>query len=281
MEELLGCRFPREIYFYLTQCLLSPFVLQTLASGVIFEQAPLDGGESQEYRALVAACSKTNQQAIASCLQLLHSSFADKPLTIQYWFEQRTIVDGKDNESAKLVIDSAALNKLLLAGASAGAWIVSETELASSLEKHSCSGQVSLQFLVKFLSDPHRSGRTIRKTPAPPMTTAEQLKFVALGRALQLRGLIDEKSRNATAYGRALQSALYSKHSRFSLRQMNEWREQHAEHLWTLLELVKCNALTNQPLSVAYDVSVDCNEHALLIIRVVSLLTPYFKVSFI
>jgi hypothetical protein len=208
------------------------------------------------------------RQSIGLLLQLLHVSFGEHPVTLQCWFK----------ESAANDIMLHSPSSPMQFPASLSSWFVGENEIKNSLEKYSVAGKVSLQFLVKFLVEPQRATRTVRKSSSTTMLTAEQLKFTALGQALQLRGLTEEKGHALTVFGKALQTGMYNKHPRFTLMQMNEWREQHGELIWTVQELVRMDALNDKPLPGSVDLFSKGPAPLLLIIRVCSLLTPYFKV---
>lgn len=75
MHEIFSHRLPDELYFHLFRGLISPLLLNALTSGLWTEQAPLCGGESEEYkRFLKDIMTEHAQSPRCTALALLSSA---------------------------------------------------------------------------------------------------------------------------------------------------------------------------------------------------------------
>lgn len=91
VHEFVGQRLPDEIYFYLSKGLVGPELLDGLASGYLFEPAPLDGGRQIAYRRFVTHIhNEVQSKAINFLAQTLHRYFQHKPIKNVLWYDLPT-----------------------------------------------------------------------------------------------------------------------------------------------------------------------------------------------
>ncbi|KAJ9637908.1 hypothetical protein H2199_007403 [Coniosporium tulheliwenetii] len=91
IHELVGQQLPEEIYFYLSKGVIGPRVLNWRSSGEIIELAPLDGGDSPEYRKLVLdQLTPLRTSALSLLSYSLHRFYQHKDVTLYCWFDQGT-----------------------------------------------------------------------------------------------------------------------------------------------------------------------------------------------
>lgn len=91
IHEFVGQQLPDEIYYYLSKGVIGPRVLNWRSSGEIIELAPLDGGDSPEYRKLVLdQLTPLRTSALSLLSYSLHRFYQHKDVTLYCWFDQGT-----------------------------------------------------------------------------------------------------------------------------------------------------------------------------------------------
>lgn len=234
-----------------------------LSTGVLNEPAPLDNGDCEEYRKFLTGpqLASLRSAALSLLVQPLHQSFSDSPVTVTNWFDTQ-----KDS--------------LKLHNVNVGNWTVEVSKVKGQ--------KIDLIFVLRHLSDKSQAALTLVRQNTYPLTSAEQIKFVTICRVLQLQNLVDANTHNLTLTGRAILNALTASVTTLSVRptsplsqnEVQEWREEYAECLWTVVELVRMQVLDNRPFSQSFDYFQQMNSHQILICRSLSLLSPYFKVNY-
>lgn len=92
IQEVFSYRLPDEVYFHLFRGLISPRLLGALTSGYWIENAPLCGGESDEYRRFLKDII-TEHPASPRCTALallatsLHAFWRNRPVYASYYFD--------------------------------------------------------------------------------------------------------------------------------------------------------------------------------------------------
>jgi hypothetical protein len=83
----LQSRLPDEVYHYLSTGLINPRLLQWRTTCQVFDQPPMDGGESPEYRALVSSkLTPLRTTTISLLSSSLHNWYRHKNLELRCWF---------------------------------------------------------------------------------------------------------------------------------------------------------------------------------------------------
>jgi len=89
LNALIGQRLPEELYYYLSIAILSPGPLNQLTSAQIFELAPTDGGESDEYRSLIRdKLTSIRSSTLALLSSPLHRAYQFRDVVLRCWFDQ-------------------------------------------------------------------------------------------------------------------------------------------------------------------------------------------------
>lgn len=93
LHEIFTHRLPDEIYFYLSRGLMGPQALVWLTTGQIFENPPLDNGETTEYRRFVKEVITDGQTgpratALALISSVTYSFWSKRSVVGHFWFEQ-------------------------------------------------------------------------------------------------------------------------------------------------------------------------------------------------
>ena len=99
IHEFIGLRLPEELYFYLSEGVIGPRVLNWLTSGELNEYPPLDNGESVEYQRLVRdQLDPFRTLALALLSQPLSRFYQRKDVTMRFWFgkEAEKTISHKD-----------------------------------------------------------------------------------------------------------------------------------------------------------------------------------------
>ncbi|KAF7727595.1 hypothetical protein EC973_007356 [Apophysomyces ossiformis] len=87
IHEFIGYRLPDEIYYYLMRGLIGPQSINTLVSGVLIENAPLDNGETAEYRNFLFQLLSIRTQTLSLLTQPLHQFYQARKVVSYFWFE--------------------------------------------------------------------------------------------------------------------------------------------------------------------------------------------------
>jgi hypothetical protein len=91
-HEVFSHRLPDEIHYHMSRGLIGPQCLNWLTSGYIFENPPLDTGETTEYRRFVKEVITEGQTgpratALALISSVTHSFWANRRVQGCFWFE--------------------------------------------------------------------------------------------------------------------------------------------------------------------------------------------------
>ncbi|KAI9831325.1 MAG: hypothetical protein M1819_005099 [Sarea resinae] len=195
VHEFIGQRLPEELYFYLSEGVISPRVLNWLVSGDILETPPLENGEASEYQRLVRdQLTPIRTQALSLLSQSLHRFYQRKEIYLRFWFDKggSKSINLKDFPSPKEYISSWNVKQAVLQG-----------------QRHE-TGIIpgSLTFAVQCLNDKEFVSKTfVSKNPSTLLKSEDEVLSNTLFRFLQLRGYVDAKH-NLTSWGKALRAAL-------------------------------------------------------------------------
>ncbi|EFA78219.1 5'3'-exonuclease N- and I-domain-containing protein [Heterostelium album PN500] len=87
LNSIFGPRLPNDLYFYLSQSVVSPQVINNLISGVLFEPYPT--ADSEEYRRMLEYLKeiRTNTLGLLSCT--LNEEISNKSIRNIRWFEPK------------------------------------------------------------------------------------------------------------------------------------------------------------------------------------------------
>lgn len=192
-HEFLGQQLPEELLFYLSKGAVSPHLLNQLASGQIYEVTPVDGGDSEAYKTLVAEkLTGVRQMALATLASGLHRGYLYREYRLSCWFAADAGLKFKLNEVG------SSPGRLLTQ------WNVPETTLAEKAALK--SSPTSIVAAMRALSDLTFASKTITpKSKQEPrlLRSKAEVESNALFRFLHLRGYLDEKHQ-LTAWGKVL-----------------------------------------------------------------------------
>ncbi|EON70012.1 hypothetical protein W97_09278 [Coniosporium apollinis CBS 100218] len=194
VHELVGQQLPEEIYFYLSKGVIGPRVLNWRSSGEIIELAPLDGGDSPEYRKLVLdQLTPLRTSALSLLSYSLHRFYQHKDVTLYCWFDQGTskVISMRDLTDPRPLVAKWNVN-------------------ADLIQKHVLATQ-SLGLIgstVCSLKNKEFASQTITtKDPHNLLATKNEIMCNAFWRFLQLREYTDTKHQ-LTPWGEVLEAAI-------------------------------------------------------------------------
>ncbi|KAF9424178.1 hypothetical protein BGZ76_003541, partial [Entomortierella beljakovae] len=87
MHEFIGYCLPDEVYYYISQGLISETVLNTLMCGFGSEYSPLCTGETREYRNFLSGDILKIKAQTMALIQSQLNSFYDRKIVIIHWYE--------------------------------------------------------------------------------------------------------------------------------------------------------------------------------------------------
>ncbi|KAK0551471.1 hypothetical protein OC846_002000 [Tilletia horrida] len=93
LNEIFTYRLPDEVFLHLGRGMVSPTIFTYLTAGHIHEPAPLDNGETQEYKTFVRETITEHAQsprcvAIALACSALHPFWHQRKVVATYWFHK-------------------------------------------------------------------------------------------------------------------------------------------------------------------------------------------------
>lgn len=87
LSEIFGSRLPAEVFFLLSQGVVSPMVINNVLSGFVLETAPL--ADSESYRTVVEKLLDTQRgPAITTLRSCLNRNFQARPLLVGKWHSE-------------------------------------------------------------------------------------------------------------------------------------------------------------------------------------------------
>jgi hypothetical protein len=236
----LQSRLPDEVYHYLSAGLINPRVLQWRTTCKIFDVPPIDGGESPEYRNLVASKLTPLRTATINLLSSsLHNWYRHKNLQQKSWFsdpaaEPQEIRVGDTTEILKLV----------------ETWNVKDQVSELPRNKHKAtnpggddqghcgylgSAVLSLTY-AKFDAE-----SVTKKDPTNLLSTMDEIMYNSIWRFLALRGYVDADHK-LTPWGRVLATAIDGVD--YSSSTGNEkWKADLEEGIFIAVELLRLGLL--------------------------------------
>ena len=128
VHEFVGQRLPEELYFYISQGMLSPQVPNWLTSGEILLTLPGGCADTETYRRLVVdQLGPLRTQSLLLLSSSLHRYYQTRPVTTRVWY---------DGETADKTINLKEMPPLKQKVAS---WKIREQQFPDSIRKQSVS----------------------------------------------------------------------------------------------------------------------------------------------
>ncbi|KAB8360695.1 hypothetical protein FH972_024432 [Carpinus fangiana] len=199
MDVFLGLQLPDELYYYLSIGVIGPRILNQFTSKAIQEVTPVDGGDSQTYRNLIAEkLTPVRLLTLAVLGYSIHRGFQYQPVTLNTWFspepERATVL--KIRETYPQNPSDTFLNS----------WSVHEDIFKASLSAE----QPTIAHALQLLKDPAFASKTVTtKNKASPnfLKTKPEVSLNTIWRFLHLRNYVDDKH-NLTPWGNVLSTIL-------------------------------------------------------------------------
>ncbi|KAI9262056.1 temperature dependent protein affecting M2 dsRNA replication-domain-containing protein [Sporodiniella umbellata] len=220
--------------------LIGPQSINSLVSGVLIENAPLDNGESIEYQNFLYQLLNIRTQTLSLLTQPLHQFYKTRKVSTYFWFEPTSeqIMYHQSPEGGSN-LDTAPLNTVF---EKTNKWNVTKSFIDTEFKVQK-SNNVDLKFCVCALGNDAKCAKTITKPLAEkPLETKNEIVSNVLWKTLEIRDFVTSSRHVFTPWGRALNEAL--KGDSVSLTTQ--------EALLTALELTRFEVLTNKAYSKTY-----------------------------
>ncbi|KAL0093639.1 temperature dependent protein affecting M2 dsRNA replication-domain-containing protein [Phycomyces blakesleeanus] len=93
-------------------CLVGPQSINTLVSGVLIENAPLDNGETAEYRNFLIQLLDIRTQTLSLLTQPLHQYYQGRKVVSYFWFDPNTehVMHHHDDHDHSTTSNTSPLN---------------------------------------------------------------------------------------------------------------------------------------------------------------------------
>ncbi|CAO1618755.1 unnamed protein product [Sympodiomycopsis kandeliae] len=237
LSDVFSHRFPDEVYLHLSRGLISHHVHTWLATGMLVQAAPLDNGDTVEYRRFVRESLNESPQspncvALALATSTLNEFWSTRKVNAVYWYLPL--------QDKPIPFHSSTTQQLI---SRVNQWNVPasfvEEELrrqnSSTIDIALCLGATGSNELASRTKTPKKASAS---TAAAGSTTVGQLdkkdEIIAnvIWRMLELRGFLNHDHLH-TPYARALHLALRSSRLNDKLQ----------EPLYLILELIRAGAL--------------------------------------
>ncbi|CAO1628748.1 unnamed protein product [Parajaminaea phylloscopi] len=279
LHEVFSSRLPSEVFLHISRGLVSANVYSWLTSGYIIVPAPLDNGETLEYRRFVRETlteSPTSPTCVALALACssLHSYWTSKKVSAVYWWQ---------NTADRAVHHDSKTTQQLVSRVSQ--WNVPVSFVEEELRNQN-SSTIDIALCLAATKTNELGQKT--KTPKRPgmghqLEKKDEIVANVVWRMLELRGFLNHDHLH-TPYARALHLALRT----------SRLNDKVQEPLYLALELVREGALhgnlytspgsngqPGQPRAFSggpsYEETEEEKRWLLLIMRSMSLLPMQYK----
>lgn len=150
LHELVGQHLPDEIYYYLSVGAIGSRLLNDISCQEMYEQVPLDGGASEEYRNLVSEkLMPIKQMSIALLTKWMHRAYQYREYEYRFWYDESKRVSFKPAELGEPDVKVKT-------------WKVSKETLQSSSEYAALKAvKPSLIFAIRSLADGSFAKKTL------------------------------------------------------------------------------------------------------------------------
>lgn len=178
-KDIIGPKLPDDIYFYVSQNIISPFIMNNLITGQLIEQIPLI--DTNELRTLSSETLSIQTLAINLILPLLNNLLQNRQIYFIRWFDQKPILlktQPLKMEKFKFKLD--------------------DTEITSSLKKEHKS-KSDYQFVALKLNQKDEKGDR-------QLSKLKEAHAYILIRTLELLGYYD-KENQLNSFGKAISLA--------------------------------------------------------------------------
>ncbi|CAO3594271.1 unnamed protein product [Absidia cylindrospora] len=271
IHEFIGYRLPDELYYYLMRGLIGPQVINNLVSGVLIENAPLDNGETTEYRNFLLQLLSIRTQTLSLLTQPLHQFFQRRKVACYFWFDPSTeqVMYHQPGQGGTENQNSA--NFLNNVYEKTSAWKVGNENISTEM-KDQQTNQVDIAFCVKATESETKASKTMAKSN-PDKVLEEKNEIVAnvIWKMLEIRDFLTSSKHVYTTWGRALSK---------SLATLEKPTPDEQEAYLTAFELIRFGVLVANPYSKTYGKPTGNEkeqQHIRLFARTMSLLPMNFK----
>lgn len=265
LHEVFLYRLPDEVLLYISRGLVGTSVLGSLLSGVIVDPAPLEGGESAEYRQFVHDTLTANEQsprsvAIALACAGLHPFWKTHKVHAVMWYQP----------GADCAVPHDAQSTLDLV-ARMSRWMVPAKFVEEQLRRQHTS-MIDMALCIGATANAQDAALTCApRQPGSRLEKKDEIVANTLWRFLELRAFLEEDHTHSP-YGRAFRAAL----------QRVRVTDRVQEPLFVALELIRAGVLHERPYGMLYSGGAmfsegDESANMLLVIRVLSLLSMSFR----
>ncbi|CEG64051.1 hypothetical protein RMATCC62417_01095 [Rhizopus microsporus] len=242
IHEFIGYRLPDELYYYLMRGLIGPQSVNSLVSGVLIENAPLDNGESTEYHNFLHQLLNIRTQTLSLLTQPLHQFYKTRKVATHFWFEPTVeqIMHHQPNDShGSAHVDATPLNTVY---EKTNSWNVTRDFIDAELRSQKVN-TVTLKFCISTLENASVATKTITKPhPDQPLEDKNEIVANVLWKTLEIRDFVTSSKHVHTPWGKALHVSLKG----------DDVPRPMQEALLTALELIRFEVLTNKTFSKTY-----------------------------
>ncbi|CAH7686379.1 temperature dependent protein affecting M2 dsRNA replication-domain-containing protein [Phakopsora pachyrhizi] len=270
LHDVFSYKFPDEVYFQLCRAMISPTLLNVLATGMWVEQPPLCGGETGDYCSFVRECLTENPTsprcvALGLVLSPLHPFWQKRPVSAIYYFDAHNNYTIPHTSNLTISLIEKISNWNVPAG-------VVEEEL-----KRQNSSTIDISLCLGATSQSHLAGRT--RTPRStsvtnhkPLEKKDEVVANTIWRFLELRGYLNPNHQH-TIQGKALYMGL--KESKVN--------DKLQEPLFLVIEMLRMGCLHSNWFGgrtwtgTAHLGTEEDKRNMLLVMRVLSIVPLSFK----
>jgi hypothetical protein len=230
LDQIFSAHLPDEVFLHISRALISSHVHSWLTSGYLVQSAPLDNGETAEYRhfvrdALTEQPQSPNCVAIALACSALHPYWGSRRVNVVYWWAPES--------ERPIPHDSKATQQLI---SRVHQWNVPVSFVDEELRRQNsstidialCLGATGSNELANRTKTPRRQQAAV----ASQLEKKDEIVANIIWRMLELRGFLNHDHLH-TPYARAL-------HLGLRLSRLNDKLQ---EPLYLAFELIRAGAL--------------------------------------
>lgn len=186
-NEVIGPKLPHDLYYLLSQAVISPQALSSLVHGAILETQPL--ADSQEYHTLISSLVSLRSISFNLLTTTLNEYYQRKPITVVYW-------PASD-------IPNQELDRSLVKITDGLCWNLSDADVQKQVQARKASqDDIDFQFCINWKPP-------VSQALSHKFTSVEQLRSFILLKTMDLLGYFTKmrSGYELTPYAIALQKA--------------------------------------------------------------------------
>eukprot|EP01132_Coremiostelium_polycephalum_P003991 gene3991-4992_t len=255
LNQIFGPRLPNDLYFYISQGVISPQVINNLISGFLIEPYPTV--ESAEYCRMLDYLNEVRTKTLGLLSSCLNIDLKHKMVKTLRWYDPKEFEMNHQTSIVPQHMDQPKLSKELINQIKSACNNTTNNNHTNSNNKSS----ITFQFVTKQQSLNSQSTSSPESTENnTPIKDIDEATFIILQQSLSLMGYVNNNDGKLSQFGKLVESSTTN--------------PKLQEPIILLIELLRAGSITSDKLNFIPKPSFEgyaATPSTLLISRILSL----------